>query len=175
MAQIKRVHIYIGRSITCDLRGADLSESILRQFNFSGSNLEGAKLTWGDFSGCNFEGVDLTSTDLRGADLTGCNLKGADLTGSNLRSTILSRANLTGACLDNTNLWGAWLDNATLCDASLLYARGNHAILKGANFKGAKTSPDFELYRNYFLRGALLWDTILPDGDLVVGPDWTRE
>lgn len=175
MTQIKRVHLYSGRFIDCDLRSVDLSESLFKHIKFTGSSLEGAKLTWSDFSGSDFEGVDLSRADLKGTNFSRCNLKGADLSGANLRSAVLSSANLTSACLDNANLWGAWLDDAVLCDASLLYAKGNHAILKGANFKDAKTSPDFRLYRHYFLRGALLWDTILPDGDLVVGPEWTRE
>lgn len=173
--RFKRINLFYGDVVNCDLRGIDFSESSWFNARFSGSSLEGAKLTWSNLKGCNFEGADLSSTDLRGADLTGCNLKGADLTGSNLQSAILSRANLTGACLDNTNLRGTWLDDAIVCDASLLDARGSDAILRGANFKGAKTGLSIITQRNYFLRGALLWDTILPDGDLVVGPDWTRQ
>jgi uncharacterized protein YjbI with pentapeptide repeats len=173
--RFRRINLFYGRATNCDLRGVDLSESSWFNADFSGSSLEGAKLTWGDFSGSNFKEVDLSRVDLSGTDLSRCNLKGADLSGANLRSAILSRADLSGACLDNVNLWGAWLDDAVLCDASLLYTKGNHAILKGANFKGAKTSPNLQFYRNHFLRGCLLWDTILPDGDLVIGPEWTRE
>lgn len=172
--RLNRIQLSRGRATNCDLRGIDLSESSWVNCQFTGSSLEGAKLTWSEFSGSDFEGVDLSKADLRGADLIVCNFKGADLSGANLRSAILSRANLTGACLDNANLSGAWLEDTILCDTSLLYTKGNRAILKGANFKGAKTSPDFQLYENYFLRGALLWDTILPDGDFVAGPQLTR-
>ena len=126
-----------------------------------------------DFRGLDLSGIELFGTFVE-ADFSDVNFQCLEIDRCSFRGCDLSGADLTRSCLDNVNLGGAWLEDAILCDASLLYAKGELAILKGANFRGAKTSSDSRLYRNYFLRGAWLWNTILPDGDFVIGPDTTR-
>ena len=171
--QLSRISLSYGSATGCDLRGIDLSESLWWNADFSSSSFEGAKLAWSDLRGSNFEGVDFTRADLRGVDFTRAKLMDSDCTAANLRAAILTRANLTRACLNDANLCGAWLEDAILCEAILSYTKGTNAILKGANFKGAETSCAPHLYKKYFLRGAILWNTILPDGELFIGPEPT--
>ena len=88
-----------------DLRGADLSRTVLSGANLSCANLKGAFLTDADFSGADLERADFSGADLFRADLNGANLSNADLSYANL-----NRANLRGANLDGADLRGANLD-----------------------------------------------------------------
>lgn len=89
-----------------DLRGADLSganlmESSLRQANLSGANLSGTIFIRADLRRADLSGVDLKNAWMIGAQLNTTNLRGADLSGANLSETTMygdvSGADLTRA------------------------------------------------------------------------------
>jgi hypothetical protein len=101
-----------------DLKGANLSGSILFRANLSRAILSRANLS----------GSKLSRASLFGADLSR-----ADLTGANLSRAILSRADLTGANLSSASLFGADLSRADLTGANL-----SSAVLRGANLMSAK-------------------------------------
>ncbi|MDV3002675.1 MAG: Serine/threonine-protein kinase B (plasmid) [Chroococcopsis gigantea SAG 12.99] len=127
-----------------------------------------------------FTGVDLSSADLRNIDLcevdfTRANFSHADLRGASI--TILSTlycVNFIGADLREAYI-AADLRNADFTDADLRGA-GLHGDACGADFTRTNfTGADFTA----FPEGARLHDTIMPDGEVVVGPiyfdDWHHD
>lgn len=76
----------------CDLSGADLSHTCVKEKNLAGAKLDDVDAHYMCMSYANFSG-----TSFRNADLTGANLGHSDLSG----------ADLTGATLDITSLLGA--------------------------------------------------------------------
>jgi Pentapeptide repeats (8 copies) len=105
--------------IVPDLRGANLSEAILDNYNLNGADLReanligtkllGAKLSDADLSQANLIEAKLMFSDLRGANLAGADLSSADLTGANLFD-----ANLHGAILNWTQLRDALVTDEQL-------------------------------------------------------------
>lgn len=87
-----------------DLRGANLTEAILRDSDLSAailgtfdfdprdhgpsSILKGADLRWAILTNAHLYGVDLTDADLQGANLTGAKLMGANISGTVFSSRI---------------------------------------------------------------------------------------
>lgn len=61
--------------------GIDLSYAMLREANFSGADLEDARLGGADLVDVNFSGAWLTNSDLRRSDMHSANFSGADLRG----------------------------------------------------------------------------------------------
>ena len=96
--------------VSCDLRGADLSNLSLR----------GAKLFYADLEGVNFKG-----SDLEGADLRSTNLQGSNFVDSNLKDVqfiTLKRSWLSKVPvkfnrrdLDDVNFQGAIWVNGEIC------------------------------------------------------------
>ena len=134
-----------------DLRGVNLTDTVLSGANLSYANLNNAQLKNVDFTDTILRGakmkdtldLDLTKADLRGFKITQVdlentsleevNLSGERLKGLNLSKARLSRANLRNAVLKNANLTGIDLTNADLTGAKL-----QGAILKNAQINGAK-------------------------------------
>ena len=110
-----------------DLRGANLSRTVLSGAKLSYANLKGAELTNSFLDGAVLKGANLTNALLFGAVLEGANLSGANLSGANLSNADLSYTDLSYADLSNTDLNGAVLNGAVL----------NGAVLKGADLRGA--------------------------------------
>ncbi|MFN6563327.1 MAG: pentapeptide repeat-containing protein [Nostoc sp. ChiSLP01] len=98
-----------------------------------------------DLSGANLAGIDFSHARLRWA-----NLSGAILCGANLSDTDLQRANLTGANLEAANIINTCIAGANLENTNL---RGAIGFFGEAN-------------------GTFLHNTVWPDGEIVVGPEW---
>ena len=80
-----------------DLRGANLSEAILRDTDLHESNLAGTNLRRASLVRAN-----LNETDLESANLSGASLIKATLIGANLSGTQFNRTNLSGAIIGDT-------------------------------------------------------------------------
>jgi len=139
-------HSFRGR----DLRLAVLNFSDLRKADFSGAQLQGARLS-GELQGASFLGAQLQGADLigalQGASLTGAQLQGArlsgELQGASFLGAQLQGADLIGA-LQGASLTGAQLQGARLSGelqgASLIRAQLQGADLSGAQLQGADLS-----------------------------------
>ena len=128
------------RSISPDLRGADLHKAELFGANLAQADLRGASLIEANLSAsslfqANISEVDLTKAnlmqvDLRGACLRKANLSGANLMGASLFFADLKRATLKWANLIEADLRGADLSGADLSNARLFHANLSQATLK---------------------------------------------
>jgi uncharacterized protein YjbI with pentapeptide repeats len=128
------------------------------------------------FSGANFSGADLSKADLTEADLTGANLLGAILRSAQLNQAILRDVNFYGACMQwcgliEADLLGSNLSyiNATCAcfDGAINIPPMEHAIFASTTFTGA------QITKQLICRGGnLIWRTIMPDGEIVVGPQY---
>lgn len=166
---------------SANLRGADLSYTILSgadlsyanlyganlsYTNLSFANLHGAFLSYANLSFANLHGADLSETTLSRAflfavTLSSADLSGANLSGANLSIALLSSVNLSGAFLINAklsgtdisagNLSGAFLINANLIDANLNSANVSKADLSGADLSNANLSE--ANLSNTYIRG----------------------
>ncbi len=97
-------------------------------FDLEGSDLEGLRIPFGRWRGANFSntvlrnadchGADLAQSDFRRSDLSGANLRGADLRGANFTGAILHQADLRGALVEGAQFLGAQLSR-TLSDGPL--------------------------------------------------------
>jgi uncharacterized protein YjbI with pentapeptide repeats len=92
-----------------NLRGVDLSNTILVWGELSEVDLTGANLNGSTLIAAKLCDADLTNTNLSGADLSmadlhGAKLKGADLKKANIRQADMSEADLRGVDLSETDL-----------------------------------------------------------------------
>jgi len=106
------------------------------KFNFSGSNLTGANLSFAALEEAMMVGTNLTEADLTGANLFGANLAGAILVGANLAGAILCEVDLTGADLTGANLTGADLEDACLKGSDLTRVKWSHPGSTGITAAG---------------------------------------
>ena len=113
-----------------DLRGANLSRTVLSGANLSYANLKGAELTNSFLDGAVLKGANLTNAlffgaVLEGADFSGANLSGANLSNADLSYTDLSYTDLNGAVLNGAVLNGADLRGADLDYSCYPLSRGS--------------------------------------------------
>lgn len=78
----------------CDLSGADLSHTCVKEKNLAGAKFDNAVALYMCMSYANFSGASFRNTDLTGANLAHSDLSGADLTGAKLDITSLKGADL---------------------------------------------------------------------------------
>jgi uncharacterized protein YjbI with pentapeptide repeats len=78
----------------CDLRGADLSHTCVKEKNLAGAKFDDAIALYMCMSYANFSGASFRNTDLTGANLAHSDLTGADLTGAKLDIASLKGADL---------------------------------------------------------------------------------
>ena len=128
-----------------DLYGADLSRAILCEANFYGTNLERANLIETDLRGACFSeakliGVNLSRANLSRADFVDADLRGAILNGSDFREAILSGTNLSGVNLSGIDLSRSDLSGADFSKANLSESNLKEALLDGAKFNWADLS-----------------------------------
>jgi uncharacterized protein YjbI with pentapeptide repeats len=145
-----------------DLVGAILSRSDMRLMDFTGVNLDGARLDQVNAAGAHF-GCDDTGrpppanpdwpdhgcSSLKGTSLYGANLSGAEFLGVHMEGSVLIDANLSGANLTSVHMEAAVLTNANLTAASVTSTRLQNAYLFNTNLSGA-------ILHNSQLDGALL-------------------
>lgn len=84
-----------------ELIGANLYNVVLRDINLSGSNLSKASLVNVDGRRANLENVNLQNVDLGNANFSNSVLKNANLSGAILLNTKLNNADITDAILEN--------------------------------------------------------------------------
>ncbi|MBH8555663.1 pentapeptide repeat-containing protein [Nostocaceae cyanobacterium CENA357] len=109
---------------------ADLSQTQMKQVNFTDANLSR---------------VIMTGSDLSRATLNRANLSNARLVGANLSSTQLVSADLQNAVLENASLTGADLGDAKLNEANLYGARLGRVIAIGTQLSSANlTKTDWQ-------------------------------
>lgn len=134
----------------------DLEGAILRDINLRGAYLR---------NGC------LIEADLTGADLFGASLEMARLDRAIIRDASLYSANLSWCDLTKADLRGTNLDYINARAAMFRGAEFGYgfefAILAHANFQDAAT------WNSVICRGGnLIWNTTMPDGTIVVGPQY---
>jgi len=101
------------------MKGIDLSKSVIIDSDISNSNLVRSKFQQSQISNCSFYGSKLRYSDfnhskilhndfsicsLRGADFWGCDLTGSSFAGATLSETIFKKANLDSTNFENINL-----------------------------------------------------------------------
>jgi uncharacterized protein YjbI with pentapeptide repeats len=125
-------HDYVFRARGRDLRGAILDFASLPRVDFTGSDLQGARLNTAQLQGASLDGAQL-----QGASLDGAQLQGASLDGVQLQGASLYGAGLQGASLDLAHLQGASFDSAQLQGVLLRGAQLQGASLDSAQLQGA--------------------------------------
>jgi uncharacterized protein YjbI with pentapeptide repeats len=141
-----------------NLSGANMQFSVMREIDLSNSDLTGAVmedaiLFKANLSGANMSETELARADLYMADLSGANLTEASMIKANINDTNLTEANLTRANMSQSVMTNADLTRANLEYANLEMANMFQAILEGANLKLAR------------LIGAQMSDTNLKNAD----------
>ena len=101
------------------LKGAIMTGSDLRSWEFHNVNMQRADLTRVNLSGVKFGQSDLTGANLEGANLEEVKLGASDLTLANLEG-----ANLKGVNLSNCRLHGANISNAIVDEPDEFLKRG---------------------------------------------------
>ena len=112
---VAKIHGGIVDCAGCDLSGADLSNTCVKQHDLTGANFNGADATLMCMSYANFTNASFRGTELSGANLAGARLDGADFTGAKTSITSflgtdlrrvrgLTQAQLDVACGDSKTL-----------------------------------------------------------------------
>ena len=115
LAAVAKIHGGIVDCVGCNLQGADLTNTCVKQHDLHGADFDGANATLMCMSFANFTGASFRGTDLSGANLAGARLDGADLTGAKTSITSflgtdlrhvkgLTQAQLNVACGDSKTL-----------------------------------------------------------------------
>ena len=68
--------------VGCDLRGADLANTCVKEHDLHGADFTGADASLMCMSFANFTNVSFRNTDLSGANMAGAKMDGADMTGA---------------------------------------------------------------------------------------------
>jgi hypothetical protein len=126
-------------TIIPDLKGAELQDSDLREFNLVLAQIDDAHLERADFRFSDLRSASLVRTVAINANFNGSDLGGARFEAADLRSTQLFQATMLGADLSGADLREALLiqtvlDSAILTGANLTQAHLNGAILTGIDF-----------------------------------------
>jgi uncharacterized protein YjbI with pentapeptide repeats len=94
-AAVAKIHGGIVDCIGCNLAGADLSNTCVKDHDLRGADFTGANATLMCMSFANFTGVSFRGTELSGANLAGAKMDGADLTGAGTSITSFLGTDLT--------------------------------------------------------------------------------
>src|SRR3569832_2171364 len=81
-AAVAKIHGGIVDCVGCNLAGADLSNTCVKEHDLHGADFTGANATLMCMSFANFTGVSFRNAELSGANLAGAKMDGADLTGA---------------------------------------------------------------------------------------------
>ena len=115
-AAVAKIHGGIVDCVRCNLSGADLTNTCVKEHDLHGANFDGANATLMCMSFANFTNVTFRGTELSGANLAGAKMDGADLTGA-----ITSITSFAGTDLRNVKgLTQKQLDLACSDKATLL-------------------------------------------------------
>ncbi len=94
-AAVARIQADIVDCVGCNLRGADLSNTCVKEHDLHGANFDGADATLMCMSFANFTNASFRGTQLSGANLAGAKMDGADLTGARTSITSFLGTDLT--------------------------------------------------------------------------------
>ena len=94
-AAVARIHGGIVDCVGCQLQGADLSNTCVKEHDLHGANFDGANALLMCMSFANFTGASFRGTELSGANLAGAKMDGADLTGAKTSITSFLGTDLT--------------------------------------------------------------------------------
>ncbi len=81
-AAVARIRGGIVDCVGCNLAGADLSNTCVKDHDLHGADFTGTNATLMCMSFANFTGVSFRGAELSGANLAGAKMDGADLTGA---------------------------------------------------------------------------------------------
>ena len=81
-AAVARIHGGIVDCVGCNLAGADLSNTCVKEHDLHGADFTGANATLMCMSFADFTGVSFRGAEWSGANLAGAKMDGADLTGA---------------------------------------------------------------------------------------------
>jgi uncharacterized protein YjbI with pentapeptide repeats len=94
-AAVAKIHGGIVDCVGCDLKGADLANTCVKNHDLHGADFTGANASLMCMSFANFTGVTFRDADLSGANLAGAKMNGADLTGAKTSITSFLGTDLT--------------------------------------------------------------------------------
>jgi uncharacterized protein YjbI with pentapeptide repeats len=94
-AAVAKIHGGIVDCVGCNLSGADLSNTCVKEHDLHGANFDGADATLMCMSFANFTNASFRGTELSGANLAGSKMDGADLTGAKTSITSFLGTDLT--------------------------------------------------------------------------------
>ncbi|MBA2589849.1 MAG: pentapeptide repeat-containing protein [Alphaproteobacteria bacterium] len=94
-AAVAKIHGGIVDCVGCNLAGADLSNTCVKDHDLHGADFTGADATLMCMSFANFTGVSFRGAELSGANLAGAKMDGADLTGAGTSITSFLGTDLT--------------------------------------------------------------------------------
>lgn len=125
----------------CDLRNIDLSGRIVKNVNFGGSAMQGAKMHDAEFDGCTFWGTYLQSTNMAKSRFTDCNFNEARMIWANMCD-----ATFTDCNFDNANMSCVLLSKAVFVKDNKFH----EAILDGADIYLEKRTDGVNLQPKIF-------------------------
>ena len=94
-AAVARIQAAIVDCVGCNLKGADLSNTCVKEHDLHGANFDGANASMMCMSFANFSNASFRGTDLSAANLAGAKMDGADLTGAKTSITSFLGTDLT--------------------------------------------------------------------------------
>ena len=94
-AAVARIQAAIVDCVGCNLKGADLSNTCVKEHDLHGANFDGANASLMCMSFANFTNASFRGTELSGANLAGARMDGADLTGAKTSITSFLGTDLT--------------------------------------------------------------------------------
>jgi uncharacterized protein YjbI with pentapeptide repeats len=94
-AAVAKIHGGIVDCVGCNLSGADLTNTCVKEHDLHGANFDGANATLMCMSFANFTNASFRGTELSGANLAGAKMDGADLTGAKTSITSFLGTDLT--------------------------------------------------------------------------------
>lgn len=92
---VAKLHGGIVDCVGCNLSGADLTNTCVKEHDLTGANFDGANATLMCMSFANFTNASFRGTELSGANMAGAKMDGADLTGAKTSITSFLGTDLT--------------------------------------------------------------------------------
>ena len=92
---VAKLHGGIVDCVGCNLAGADLTNTCVKEHNLTGANFDGANATLMCMSFANFTNASFRGTELSGANMAGAKMDGADMTGAKTSITSFLGTDLT--------------------------------------------------------------------------------
>ena len=94
-AAVAKIHGGIVDCVGCNLSGADLTNTCVKEHDLHDADFDGANATLMCMSFANFTNASFRGTELSGANLAGAKMDGADLTGAKTSITSFLGTDLT--------------------------------------------------------------------------------